>query len=60
MRAGAIRAYEATPSLRQRLLAALPAYRGGASVTPVPASHDGHAEHERLDRSDQAVESRAT
>jgi hypothetical protein len=36
MRAGAIRAYEATPWLRERLLAALPpAYRRGL-VEPVP------------------------
>jgi hypothetical protein len=35
-RAGAIQAYEATPSLRERLLAALPAYRGGV-VVPAPA-----------------------
>jgi hypothetical protein len=41
MRAGAIRAYEATPSLRERLLAALPKERGKASVTPMPVSHDG-------------------
>jgi hypothetical protein len=32
MRAGAIRAYEVTPSLRERLLAALPARRGNAIV----------------------------
>jgi hypothetical protein len=32
MRAGAIRAYEVTPSLRQRLLAALPAGRGNRIV----------------------------
>jgi hypothetical protein len=38
MRAGAIRAYEATPSLRERLLAALPKERGKATVTPMPVS----------------------
>jgi hypothetical protein len=35
-RAGAIKAYEATPSLRERLLAALPAY-GGGDVVPASA-----------------------
>jgi hypothetical protein len=46
MRAGAIRAVEATPSLRERLLAALPADRGGSTVVPMPASRNGHAERE--------------
>jgi hypothetical protein len=32
MRAGAIRAFEVTPSLRDRLLAALPAQRGNSVV----------------------------
>src|SRR5262245_27610888 len=32
MRAGAIRAFEVTPSLRERLLAALPALRGNSVV----------------------------
>jgi hypothetical protein len=35
MRAGAIRAFEVTPSLRERLLVALPAQRG-SSVTVYP------------------------
>jgi hypothetical protein len=38
MRAGAIRAYEATPSLRERLLAALPKERGKATVTRMPVA----------------------
>jgi hypothetical protein len=38
MRAGAVRAYEARPSLRERLLAALPKQRGKATVTPMPVS----------------------
>jgi hypothetical protein len=48
MRAGAIRAFEATPSLRERLLAALPADRGGSSVAPASVSGDGHAEDESV------------
>jgi hypothetical protein len=42
MRASAIRAFEATPSLRQRLLAALPKERGRsvAAPVPLPQSHD--------------------
>jgi hypothetical protein len=47
IRAGAIRAYEATPSLRERLLAALPAYRGSI-VVPASVSPNGHAEHDPL------------
>jgi hypothetical protein len=43
MRAGALRAYAATPSLRERLLAALPKGRGKESVTPLPVSRDGQA-----------------
>ncbi len=46
MRAGAIRAFEATPSLRERLLAALPAARGRSNVVPAPVSGDAHAEGE--------------
>lgn len=46
MRAGAIHAFETTPSLRERLLAALPAERGGSIVVPVSVSGDGHAEDE--------------
>jgi hypothetical protein len=45
MRAGAIRAFEATPSLRERLLAALPTERGGSNVVPMPVSP--HAYDER-------------
>jgi hypothetical protein len=47
MRAGAIHAFEATPSLRERLLAALPADRGSSNVVPAPVSGDGHGEDER-------------
>jgi hypothetical protein len=46
VRAGAIRAYEAMPSLRERLLAALPAERGRPTVVAVPVSGDAHAEDE--------------
>jgi hypothetical protein len=46
MRAGAIRAFEATPSLRARLLAAFPKQRGGATVVPAPVSRAGQAEGE--------------
>jgi hypothetical protein len=50
LRAGTIRAYEATPSLRERLVKALPPYRGSTVVVPVspalrtwPRSlHEGH------------------
>jgi hypothetical protein len=45
MRAAAIRAYEATPSLRERLLAAFPSYRGGTNVTPLSPSRKARAEH---------------
>jgi hypothetical protein len=38
MRAAATRAYEATPSLRERLVAALPAWRGSAMDLPATAS----------------------
>jgi hypothetical protein len=44
MRAGAIRAFEATPSLRQRLLAAFPAERGRSNVVPAPVARDAHSE----------------
>jgi hypothetical protein len=41
LRAGAIQAFEATPSLRERLLAALPAERGRSNVVQMPVtSHD--------------------
>ena len=48
MRAGAIRAYEAVPSLPDRLRAAIPAYRGESVVMPVPVSRHGHEDDERL------------
>jgi hypothetical protein len=47
MRAGAIRAFEATPSLRERLLEALPKERGRSNVVPMPAVSDhGYDERE--------------
>jgi len=48
MRAGAIRAFDAMPSLRDRLLAALPADRGRSNVVPAPVSRDGHADDESV------------
>jgi hypothetical protein len=45
-RAGAIRAFEATPSLRDRLRAAFAAYGDGASEPPASIARDGDAEHE--------------
>jgi hypothetical protein len=48
IRAGAIRAYEATPSLRDRLRAAFAAYDGGATMVPAPVSSSGDAEHEPM------------
>ena len=50
LRAGAIRAYEATPSLRERLVRALPPFRGSTIVVPVspalrswpPSWREGH------------------
>ena len=50
MRAGTIRAYEATPSVRERLVKALPPYRGSTIVVPVspalrswpPSWREGH------------------
>jgi hypothetical protein len=48
MRAGAIRAFEATPSLRDRLLAALPTDRGGPIAMPAPLSGDRHDEDESV------------
>jgi hypothetical protein len=44
VRAAAIRAYEAMPSLRERLLAAFPTHRGGTNVTPLSPSLNGRAE----------------
>jgi hypothetical protein len=46
MRADAVRAFEATPSLRDRLRAAFAAY-DGATVVPAPASHES-ADHEPM------------
>ena len=41
IRAGAIKAFETTPSLRERLLAALPSERGRSNVVAMPVtSHD--------------------
>jgi hypothetical protein len=48
IRAGAIRAYEATPSLPDRLRAAFAAYHDGSSAVPMPASRDEHAEREPM------------
>ena len=50
LRAGTIRAYEATPSVRERLVKALPPYRGSTIVVPVspalrnwpPSWREGH------------------
>lgn len=45
MRAGAIEAFETTPSLRERLLAALPSERGRSNVVQMPTpSHDHESE----------------
>ena len=46
MRAGAIRAYEATPSLSERLAAAFSAYLGEPTVVPAPVSRDDKADDE--------------
>jgi hypothetical protein len=48
MRAGAIRAFEATPSLRERLLAALPKERGRSNVVPMPVSRHEDDENEPM------------
>lgn len=47
-RAAAIRAFEATPSLRDRLRAAFAAYEDASTVVPTPLSRDGHAEDEAM------------
>jgi hypothetical protein len=48
MRASAIRSYEATPSLPERLRAALESYRAGSMVATVPVWwHDRDAGDER-------------
>ena len=46
MRAGAIQAFEETPSLPDRLRAAFATYRG-AVVVPAPVSHEDYAEEIR-------------
>jgi len=46
MRAAAIRAYEATPSLSERLRAAFAAYRGESIVVPASVWRDGYADYE--------------
>ena len=48
VRAGAIRAFEATPSLADRVRAALASYDGGATVEPVWVSRDGDAEQDPM------------
>ena len=48
MRAGAIRALETTPSLRERLLAAFPKQRGGSPVVVAPVSRTAEDQPERL------------
>jgi hypothetical protein len=46
LRADALRAHETTPSLRQRLLEALPAwYQADSIPAPEPMSQNEHAEH---------------
>jgi hypothetical protein len=48
MRAGAIRAFEDTPSLPARLLAALPTERGRSNVVQLPAPRHGYDEREPM------------
>jgi hypothetical protein len=48
MRAGAIRAFEATPSLPERLRMALAPARGGAKVLRAPVSREGQAAEESV------------
>ena len=48
MRADAIHAYEATPSLRERLLAALPKERGRSVLVPVPVARSEQGEQESM------------
>ena len=48
MRAGAIRAFEATPSLPERLRMALAPARGGAKVVRAPVSREGQAAQESV------------
>jgi hypothetical protein len=58
IQARAMRAYETTPSLRERLVAAFADYRG-ATVTPVPHWRDAGREQERRTGSDEASERKA-
>jgi hypothetical protein len=44
--AGAVRAFEATPSLRDRLRAAFAAYKSGPAVAEAPVSSIGDAQHD--------------
>lgn len=48
MRASGIRAFEATPSLPDRLRAAFASYHGRSTVAPVPVPHDGDVEDEAM------------
>ena len=48
MRADSIHAFEATPSLRERLLATLPKDRGRSNVVDLPVSRDEHDEDQPL------------
>jgi hypothetical protein len=50
MRAAGIRAFEATPSLPERLRAAYASYNRSPTVVAAPGSHDGDAEHEPMRR----------
>jgi hypothetical protein len=56
MRADALRAYEATPALRDRLIAALPAWHDAAAIAAaVSGSRDGRAEHEPVAEREYAL-----
>jgi hypothetical protein len=46
MRASGIRAFEATPSLAERIRAGYASYNGGPNVIPAPMSRDVRAEDE--------------
>jgi hypothetical protein len=59
VRAAAIRAYEAMPSLGDRLRAAFAAYHSSSPVTPLPAPRDGHGEPQDGAGSDQATDRKA-
>jgi hypothetical protein len=48
LRASAIRAFEQTPSLRERLLAALPSERGSSNVVQMPVSSHDYDETEPM------------